>query len=526
MPLGLSVGGVTTWALRLARALADSCRPIGLLVHAEPVGCRRLEAIIPPNVRAFDLSDAGPLESANGDLAPFVSHYRAAAHELGANPRHPATLLCGVLGDCYGIGAAMCLAEPKAVRLVGVVHSDFEYDARLVEHYEAVLAKVVGVSLAVTEKLRTRLPARAQDISYLRHGIEPALCLRTAAPACLRLLYTGRFDHRTKRVGALVEMSRELARRGIAHHLTLVGEGPARDELLSMIDSPDPRAAIQDPKSAAASMPRSLDAPAPAITFLPPQAPHAIADHLARSDIFVLASRYEGLSVSLLEAMASGTVPVIARTRSGASEAVEDGVSGILADIEEHASDEAAGLAMADAVGRALSAGLAQLSLSARARVAEEFSMQAHADAALAVIDAAVKSAPRAWPADRPCAFTARPGSQSSGSVPPEGPHAMAQVLAKLAGRKVVIHGAGRHTLELAHVIADAPAHVVAITDDDEAKHGKQLLGWEIIPARRAHSTGATDVVLSSWMHTESLWNRRAEYELQGLRVHRLYPAA
>jgi hypothetical protein len=308
-------------------------------------------------------------------------------------------------------------------------------------------------------------------------------------------------------------MSSELERLGIDHQLTLIGEGPAKDDLLAMLDSPqDPRSEIHNPTSK--------------IAILPPQPPHAIGAHLAHSDIFVLASRYEGLSVSLLEAMAHGCVPVISRTRSGAGEAVEDGECGIVADIPYHATDAAAGALMAGAVLRAVSAGLERLSANARAKVAGDFSMEAQAQAAIAVMEAAVQGSPRAWPADRPCAFTARVGAPGSGSVPPEGASAMARILGALAGKKVVLHGAGRHTLELAHVIAEAPAQVVAIADDDESKHGKQLLGWEIIPLRRAHATGATDVVLSTWMHAETLWQRRAEYERQGLKVHRLYPAA
>jgi len=54
-----------------------------------------------------------------------------------------------------------------------------------------------------------------------------------------------------------------------------------------------------------------------------------IGDVLGAMDVFVLSSHTEGLPVSVLEAMAAG-LPAIATRVGGASEVIEDGVSGIL----------------------------------------------------------------------------------------------------------------------------------------------------------------------------------------------------
>ncbi|MDP9055646.1 MAG: glycosyltransferase family 4 protein [Acidobacteriota bacterium] len=62
-----------------------------------------------------------------------------------------------------------------------------------------------------------------------------------------------------------------------------------------------------------------------------------IAEILKKTDIFVLATRWEGLPLSILEAMRAG-VPVIATDVGGVAEAVTDGVTGYLTrcgDIEQ-----------------------------------------------------------------------------------------------------------------------------------------------------------------------------------------------
>jgi len=56
-----------------------------------------------------------------------------------------------------------------------------------------------------------------------------------------------------------------------------------------------------------------------------------IVPYLQIADVFVMPSLYEGLSNSILEAMACG-IPVIATRVSGNAEVIEDGVTGILVD--------------------------------------------------------------------------------------------------------------------------------------------------------------------------------------------------
>src|SRR5690606_4436471 len=99
----------------------------------------------------------------------------------------------------------------------------------------------------------------------------------------------------------------------------------------------------------------------------------------------------------------------------------------------------------------------------------------------------------------------------------------LVELLHQLAGRRVAIWGAGRHTRELAPLWSRWK-EIAVIIDEDPARTGETVEGRSIVALDQARAMRIDDVILSSAMHEAALWARRGE--VAPARVHRLYASA
>ena len=168
LPQGLGVSGVNLWAVRLAEVVAERGRAVALVVHREPPGPVRLDVPIHPAVEVVDLTATPPLEGARGDLTPWTDHYRDTVRRLADRAGGPVILSPNLLGDCYGIAAALC---PQTLRGIGWHHSAIDYTDRVRAHYEPILARFVAVSDHIATRLEAAVPHRAADVVNIPYGV-------------------------------------------------------------------------------------------------------------------------------------------------------------------------------------------------------------------------------------------------------------------------------------------------------------------------------------------------------------------
>lgn len=179
---------------------------------------------------------------------------------------------------------------------------------------------------------------------------------RSAKDSKLRLLFVGRLSPH-KGLSYLFDALCSLKGK-MAFHLQLIGDGELRDELISKAK----QAEISD-----------------SVEFLGSRTD--IAQYYLGCDVFILPSVSEGLSNSLLEAMASGRA-VIASNVSGTEDVIQNGISGIIVPPQDSA-------ALAEAIMKIASAPELRKTLgdSAKKSVMKNYSIESVVEKYLALYE-------------------------------------------------------------------------------------------------------------------------------------------
>ncbi len=213
-------------------------------------------------------------------------------------------------------------ALPAGVAVVGILHSDeqmyYEQLQRLGDAWNAT----VCVSRHIRDTASRIRPELAGRLHLIPYGVPvgpPPGPREMPADGALRIVYCSRVQDSQKRALDLIPIVGALELRRVPFVLTVAGIGSQVETLVRAL-----RPYVDAGRA----------------RFLGPLAQDAVPAELQRHDVFLLTSAYEGLPLSLLEAMQAECVPVVTDVRSGIPELVHEGLNGCrvpIADVDAFA---------------------------------------------------------------------------------------------------------------------------------------------------------------------------------------------
>jgi sugar transferase (PEP-CTERM/EpsH1 system associated) len=311
----LRPGGMEFGVLKLVQGL-DRRRVQSAICSTTPAATEMLGRV-PPDVAVFELR-----RRQGNDPRLVRDLYRLFRRE---RPDVVHTHAWGTLVE--GIIAA------RLARVPCIVHGEHgtlqvrSYQARIQRRVWSMATQVLSVSRKLSERMASVTGFPVEQIRTIQNGVDcsrfsPALRedgrrALDVPPDMLAIGTAGRLvpvkDH-----ACLISALASLRDRGLKFRAFIAGEGPLRDCLGAQIASARLNHEIN-------LLGHTED----------------IARMMAGLDLFVLSSRSEGMSNTILEAMASGTA-IVATDVGGARELVDDGLTGLLAPPENPAALAAA----------------------------------------------------------------------------------------------------------------------------------------------------------------------------------------
>ena len=370
-PIGETLGGANIWSARMCGHLDRRGMATTAVMHANP-GWHPDKALpIPPGTRRLDCGGPPVIEARRCHVPAFAEVYEKTL---------PAVIIPNFHDVSYAVCAELARRRPADVRAVGVAHGNNEAYYGTLVTYEPITHGFIAVSEEIAAELRRRLPHRASDIHVRACPVDvPDVLDRAprnrAAPVVLT--YAGRITNHEKNVSQLTPLMQELDRAGVDFRFRIIGEGGYLATL----------------KWELSQLPEALRNRAVLEGLHPPEAMPGI---WRESDCCILVSTSEGTSISMLEAMAEGCVPVVTRV-SGTSAVITEGVNGYAVDVGDWTTMARHIKRLADDPGEWTAA-----SRAAHATSRERYSYPDYVDWFCTMLQQWQAAPPRPWPTGRP----------------------------------------------------------------------------------------------------------------------------
>jgi glycosyltransferase involved in cell wall biosynthesis len=210
-------------------------------------------------------------------------------------------------------------ARRSGISTIGVLHSDDPVYWGVVDEFingrpEFRLSAVVPVSSFIESEVTSMAAAQGVTVCRIGYGVPIPEGSAALPQSTFRVIYVGRLEEEQKRISDVVSALCGVARRIPNLEAWIVGEGRARNEVVRLIQQNEMGARVQ---------------------FLGWINNANIYEVLVQCHALILLSDYEGLPISMLEAMAAGVVPICLDMRSGIRDVIQHGVNGLIVEDRE-----------------------------------------------------------------------------------------------------------------------------------------------------------------------------------------------
>ncbi len=301
---GLGLGGVEAWTMDLCKAM---------------IGAGRSSTYIISNTGTYDV----PPELAGHILYTDIDGFSQSSirNLVDLILDHMPCQVVTCTADAVMVAAYLVKeACPNMIKIISVIHNDRES----VYRDQLSVRERIDAYAAVSQDIRNEMIQRGATPEKVYSITCPFPCEETLDRTYtenislpVRIGYAGRMDgleHSQKRMDLLLKLADRLKVLGVSFRLELAGGGVAWQSMEEFVGLHQ----LEDRVRFLGCLPRS-----------------ELSQFWKSIDICVNLADYEGRSLSIIEAMGNGTVPVVTAT-SGVREDITDGVNGYIVPLGDY----------------------------------------------------------------------------------------------------------------------------------------------------------------------------------------------
>ena len=196
----------------------------------------------------------------------------------------------------------------KKIKIGSVIHTDNPYVYQIIKQYHHLFKRCIAVSNDILKNLQVTIPVDKR-IMVIPYGIDckdvfPIIKINNK----LVITYVGRLYDPHKGIFLLPDIISQLVKHDFDIKVNVIGSGPDKPELVGLIQKLE----LEN-----------------LFIFHGQLSQEKVYEVLERSHIFLQPSYREGISISLLEAMGRGCIPVVTPV-SGTKDAILHGFNGFI----------------------------------------------------------------------------------------------------------------------------------------------------------------------------------------------------